>query len=110
MDGLEAEPARILTHFESDYGTAPKVEMRKGQKITNIVPDFGARRWTGFVGEIADNPFLPICRSQIEVATKCDTERLLEEMRGFHWMTSYGDHLREMAYAAKKAGVAWIRI
>src|SRR5450759_3355976 len=28
---VQMEPARILTHFESDYGAAPKVEWRKGQ-------------------------------------------------------------------------------
>ncbi len=28
MDGRRAERAKILTHFESDYGAAPKVEMR----------------------------------------------------------------------------------
>jgi len=30
MDGQHKEPARILTHLESGYGTAPKVEMHKG--------------------------------------------------------------------------------
>ncbi|MFH0756327.1 MAG: hypothetical protein V2B15_03465 [Bacteroidota bacterium] len=38
MDGKICEPARILTHFESDYGAAPKVEMQKGQVVTNIIP------------------------------------------------------------------------
>jgi len=27
-----------LTHFESDYGAAPKVEMKIGQRVTNIFP------------------------------------------------------------------------
>ncbi len=40
MDGKKLEPARILTHFESDYGAAPKVEMLIGQIVTNIMPDF----------------------------------------------------------------------
>ena len=44
MDGKTFEPARIMTHFESDYGAAPKVEMRKGQILTNIVPDFKEKR------------------------------------------------------------------
>jgi hypothetical protein len=38
MNGKDAEPARLLTHFESDYGAAPsagrKVEMKLGQKVT----------------------------------------------------------------------------
>jgi hypothetical protein len=29
MDGKNREPVRILTHFESDYGASPKVEMRR---------------------------------------------------------------------------------
>ncbi len=41
MDGKTSEPARLLTHFESDYGAAPKVEMKIGQIVTNIMPDFG---------------------------------------------------------------------
>lgn len=110
MDGVEIEAARILTHFESDFGAAPKVEMRKGQTVTSIIPDFNAKRWTGVAGEITGNPFLPICRSQIEVANKCDTRKLLEEMRGFHWMTCYGDYVREMSYAVEKAGLAWVKI
>jgi len=105
MDGRRAEPVRVLTHFESDYGAAPKVEMTKGQVVTNLIPDFGNRNWTGFEGEIIDNPFMPICRSQIDVRIKGDTDTLLEEMKGFHWMTSYGSYLRETQYALSKIGV-----
>ena len=110
MDGIQAEPARILTHFESDYGAAPKVEMRKGQKLTNLVPDFSWKKWVGFAGEVAGSPFLPICRSQIDVSIHGDTQKLVEEMRGFHWMTAYGDHLREVEYALKKTGIGWIKV
>ncbi|MDX9753928.1 MAG: sugar isomerase, partial [bacterium] len=38
MDGLTDEPAKILTHFESDWGAAPKVEMKHGQIVTTIDP------------------------------------------------------------------------
>ncbi|MCL4852358.1 MAG: hypothetical protein KJZ78_13365, partial [Bryobacteraceae bacterium] len=103
--GRRAEPVRVLTHFESDYGAAPKVEMSKGQVVTNLIPDFGNRNWTGFEGEIIDNPFMPICRSQIDVTIKGDTDTLLEEMKGFHWMTSYGSYLRETQYALSKIGI-----
>ena len=105
MDGRNAEPVRILTHFESDYGAAPKVEMRKGQKLTNLVPDFANRKWVGFSGEIVDNPFMAICRSQIDVQILGSTEKLLEQMKGFHWMTAYGEHLPEARYALGKLGV-----
>jgi hypothetical protein len=105
MDGTHAEPVRILTHFESDYGAAPKVEMRKGQKLTNLVPDFANKKWVGFAGEVIDNPFMAICRSQIDVRILGNADKLLENMKGFHWMTSYGDHLREAKYALGKIGV-----
>ena len=32
LDGKKFEPARILTHFESDYGASPKVEMPRGRR------------------------------------------------------------------------------
>jgi len=110
MDGQRLEGARIMTHFESDYGAAPKVEMQKGQEITVLDPDFASRRWLGFAGVIVDNPSLHICRSQIDVEIKGDWSRLLEEMRGFHWMVSYGNYLRETGYALKKVGVDWLNL
>ncbi|MEN6561243.1 MAG: twin-arginine translocation signal domain-containing protein [Acidobacteriota bacterium] len=107
MDGRTAEPARILTHFESDYGAAPKVEMAKGRLVTNIAPDFAAKRWLGLRGEIVDAPFLPICRSQIDVRFQCDDRTLARRMPGFHWMTAYGDYTRELPYALRRVGIAW---
>jgi len=107
MNGKELEPARILTHFESDYGAAPKVEMRKGQTLTIIVPDFALKRWVGLLGEIVDAPFMDICRSQIDIRYTCDDRRLAERMPGFHWMTCYGDYTREVSYACKKVGIEW---
>jgi hypothetical protein len=105
MDGKRAERTKILTHFESDYGAAPKVEMRLGQVCTNLVPDFSCKKWVGFEATIVGNPFLDICRSQIDVKVKGDSAALVEEMKGFHWMMSYGSYLRETGYALKKLGV-----
>ena len=107
MDGKTLEPVRIVTHFESDFGAAPKVEMRKGQKLTHVISDFAMSRWVGLSSEIVDAPFLPICRSQIDVAYKVSDETLLENMHGFHWETVYGDYLREVGYALKKTPIAW---
>jgi len=107
MDGLTSEPARILTHFESDYGAAPKVEMTKGRLTTNVAPDFGSKRWVGLRAEIVDAPFLPICRSQIDIGFKCDGRTLAKRMPGFHWMTGYGDYSRELGYALKRVGIEW---
>ncbi|MCY3017637.1 MAG: sugar isomerase, partial [Planctomycetota bacterium] len=107
MDGKKLEHVRIVTHFESDYGAAPKVEMHKGQKVTNIIPDFKAERFTGFVGEIVAAPFLPICRSQIDVAYTVPDELIAENMPGFHWITGYGDYMRELGYALKRIPIEW---
>jgi len=105
MDGKKLEPARLLTHFESDYGAAPKVEMLIGQPVTNIMPDFEFRRNVGLTGKIIDNPMLDICRSQIDISFDCDSKKVAEQMPGFHWNTVYGDYMKETAYALKKIGI-----
>ena len=107
MDGKNPEPARLLTHFESDYGAAPKVEMRIGQTVTNIMPDFGFNRNVGLSGEIVSNPFLDICRSQIDIKFNCDSKKVAERMPGFHWITTYGDYLKEAGYAMNKMGIGF---
>jgi hypothetical protein len=107
MDGKKLEDVRIVTHFESDYGAAPKVEMSKGQVVTNIAPDFKSERWMGLVGKIAEAPFLPICRCQIDVAYDVPDQLVAERMPGFHWMTAYGDYTRELGYALRRVGIKW---
>ena len=108
MDGKNLEPAHIRTHFESDYGAAPKVAMRPGQAMTVLVPDFASKRWVGFEGVVDDNPALDICTSQTDLRINGDCAKLVEEMRGFHWMTCYGNYLREVGYALGRAGVGWL--
>ena len=110
MDGRRAERTKVLTHFESDYGAAPKVEMKLGQVTTNLVPDFASKKWVGFAATIVGNPFLDICRSQVDVRIHGDANALMEEMKGFHWMMSYGDHLKECAYALRKSGVDFLNV
>ena len=107
MDGQNKEPARILTHFESDYGAAPKVEMHTGQIVTNIIPDFLVSNYIGLKGTIVDHPFMDICRSQIDISFDVDSNILAKRMQGFHWMTGYGDYLRETGYALKRLGIEW---
>ncbi|MHB8866117.1 MAG: hypothetical protein ACYC6N_27355 [Pirellulaceae bacterium] len=107
MAGRELDAARIMTHFESDYGAAPKVEMPAGQLLTNVVPDFQAERWTGLLARIESSPFLPICRSQIDIRFDCPDRVVAEHMPGFHWITGYGDYRREVGYAVRKVGIAW---
>ena len=84
--------------------------MKVGQVCTNLVPDFASKKWVGFAGQIIGNPFHAICRSQIDVKISGDCDALLQEMKGFHWMMSYGDYLREMGYALKKSGVDLLNV
>ena len=107
MDGSRYEPARIVTHYESEYGAAPKVEMPLGTKVSFLNPEYAVGRWVGCRGAVIDNPFLDICRSQQDVRIEGDWKRLLSEVRDSHWLMVYGDHLRELGYAANRLGVRW---
>lgn len=107
MNGKTLEDARIVTHFESDFGAAPKVEMSKGQLLTIIAPDFKSERWMGLHGKIFDAPFLPICRNQIDVAYDVSDEMVAQRMPGFHWMVGYGDYTKELGYALRRVGIQW---
>ena len=107
MDGNNLEKVNILTHYESDFGAAPKVDFRIGETITMIDPDFDCKRWIGFRGKVVENPFIDICRSQVDVTIEGDWERLADTMVGFHWMMAYGDHRKELGYALRKLDIAW---
>ena len=108
MDGKNLEPVNIYTHYESDYGAAPKVDLKIGQTITMIDPDFNAKKWVGFRGKVQANPFMAICRSQSDIEIEGDCDKLAEIMVGFHWMLAYGDHGKEVGYALRKLGIEWI--
>ena len=60
MDGQNYALARIVTHYESDYGATPKVELPIGTKISMICPDSGQKEWLGFTGTVEENPFYDI--------------------------------------------------
>lgn len=103
-------PVRLLTHYESDFGVAPKVELPRGTMLTAINPDFAGECWLGFRGRVTGTPFYPTCRTQLEVAFEGATTKLASNIRGWHWIICEGDHLREVAYAVTKAGLQWIWI
>jgi hypothetical protein len=107
MDGRRYEPARIQTHYESDYGAATKVEFPVGQEVTFIDPEYSLPRWLGFKGIVRGNPDYAICRSQQDVELQGDWRRLIREARDSHWLMVYGDFLRESGYAARKLGIRW---
>jgi len=110
MDGTNYEPAKIMTHYESEYGAAPKVEIPKGQEVTFIDPEYSSPRWLGFKGIVKSNPSYEICRSQQDVEIRGDWRKLLKEVRDSHWMMAYGDYLKELGYASRKIGIKWVDI
>ncbi len=102
MNGKDYEPTTIMTHFESDYGAATKVQYTKGQVVTVIIPNLRCTKWQGFRGRILDSPSHPACRSQMDIEVDGDFRKLLTEMEGFHVQVCYGDYLPEVGYALKK--------
>jgi hypothetical protein len=107
MNGKRYEPVRIMTHYESDFGAAPKVEVPIGQRMCAISPEYATGRWVGIQCVVRDNPCFAICRSQQDVEIQGDWRRLIREARDSHWMMVYGDYLREMGYAVRKIGLTW---
>jgi L-fucose isomerase-like protein len=105
MDGDRYEPLLVTTHYESEYGAAPKVEFPVGQEVTFIDPEYATNRWLSMTGTIEDNPFLEICRSQQDVRIHGDWKKLINEVRDSHWMMCYGNYLKEVAYAAPRIGI-----
>jgi hypothetical protein len=108
MNGKHYEPVKVMTHYESEYGAAPKVELPEGLQVTFIDPQYSTGRWLGFTGVVKSNPFYEICRTQHDVAIQGDWRKLLNEVRDSHWMMAYGDCLKEAGYAARKLGVEWV--
>jgi hypothetical protein len=107
MDGKTRAPVRILTHFESDYGAAQRVEMPVGQKVTMVVPDFTSKRYLGLSGQIESNPFLAICRTQLDIRLKAPSRLVAERMPGYRWVLVYGDYLRETGYVLRRVPIEW---
>jgi L-fucose isomerase-like protein len=102
MNGTDYEPTTIMTHFESDYGAATRVQYTKGQMVTAIITNLRCTKWQGFKGKVIDTPSNPACRSQMDIAVEGDFRELLTDMEGFHAQICYGDYLREIGYALKQ--------
>jgi L-fucose isomerase-like protein len=107
LDGVRYGPTTVVTHYESEYGAAPKVEMPLGQQVTFVDPEYSTGRWLGFTGLVKSNPSYEICRSQQDVEIQGDWKKLIDEVRDSHWMMAYGNHLKELAYVTRKIGIQW---
>ncbi|UCG59293.1 MAG: hypothetical protein JSU70_07235 [Phycisphaerales bacterium] len=110
VDAVHYAPVEIMTHYESEYGAAPKVDVPKGQQVTFIDPEYSTGRWVGFMGIVKSNPSYDICRSQQDVEIQGDWKKLIKEVRDSHWMMAYGDFLKEVGYASRKIGIEWVDI
>lgn len=104
MNGVNYEPATVMTHYESDYGAATRVQYTLGQTVTVVIPNLHCTNWKGFRGKIVECPTLQACRSQMNIEIDGDSRALLKEMEGFHAQVVYGDYLREVGYALKQVG------
>jgi hypothetical protein len=52
MNGRDYDPAAIMTHYESDYGAAVKIQYPIGQQVTVVIPALNCTKWQGFRGKI----------------------------------------------------------
>ncbi len=107
MDGESYARARVVTHFESDYGATPKVELPLQTPLTMVCPDGGQKAWVGFTGSVIENPFYDICRSQYDIHIDGNWKQLLRDHRGFHWLMACGNYSEELAHACRKVDVNW---
>ena len=73
MDGKRYEPVRIMTHYESDFGAAPKVEMPIGQQVCAISPEYAHRPLGRHQGH---RPRQPLLRHLPQPAGRGDPGRL----------------------------------
>ena len=110
MDGVNYDPMRIMTHYESDFGASPKVDFPIGQKVTFLNPHYSNPRWLTFTGTVLSNPDFEICRSQQDVLLDGDWKRLKREARDSHWTMSFGDYKNEVEYISRKIGLQCVRI
>jgi len=110
LDGHNSEPLELVTHYESDYGVAPKVLFSEGAKGTLVFPDFSAKRWYGITARVLQPTSFDACRSQVDVALEGDWQRLAAEMRGFHCVLTYGDWHRHLGYVLPRVGIEYVRL
>ena len=70
--------------------------------ILEIFIKYISSRNIGLSGKITRILILEICCSQIDISYDCDSKTVAEKMPGFHWITVYGNYIKETGYALKK--------
>ncbi len=61
----------------------------------------------GLLGESSTHPSCRSAATRSTSASTCDSLKLAERMPGFHWMTCYGDYMKEFGYALRRVGIKW---
>ena len=108
MDGKTSSSRRASSRTSSPTTARRRRSRCATARWSRTSPPTSSRSggWASWARSSA-HPFLPICRSQIDIRFTCDSLKLAERMPGFHWMTVYGDYMRETGYALRKVGIQW---
>jgi len=80
------------------------------RQMSILLPPSHGVPWVGRLGVSGlgkSNPSYEICRSQQDVEIQGDWKKLVNEVRDSHWMMAYGNHVKELAYAARELGIQW---
>jgi hypothetical protein len=65
------------------------------------------QRVAGRTVAVKNRPWWRIRPSRQDVKIQGDWRKLLNEVRDSPWMMAYDNHLKPLAYAARKLGIQW---
>jgi len=111
MDGPAgpAAPYKLRDIMERQEGCVPQVQMRVGQKVTQVIPSgTGALRY--FTGQITAVPETDRgCRTKITVKVDGDAEKLWRNWTaGIHRVACYGDLSKDLERFCRFADLALV--
>ncbi len=96
MLGFDKPPLSydVRTHHESNFSATLKPTFEKGiVTVAGFSRDF--KKMLIVRGNVVGSPDLRICRAQVEVKVD-NTEGILNDWQGFHWVLAYGDYVKEL--------------
>jgi L-fucose isomerase-like protein len=103
---------RYRTHFESGLGIAISGALRKGARITLVRYDSEYSVLRAGEGRIVrGNAWSDeLCRTQAEIVTDRDAEKIRERPMGNHIVMTYGNHVDALRELASLAGMRFEEI
>ena len=101
-----AEPFILRSHAESDIGVSLQVIFRQDQPITLMQMAGPSKMWLGRgrVLRNLDTPPAGGCRTSVELALENIPDS--RDVKGFHQLFIYGDHVRDFQAYAQVHGIA----